>query len=104
MEYAIFVRMKRLSMGIAALSLAACTVGNPEADRPDSAAFTVPAEPVEAPAPARTDSVTPAPVVRAPATATPPVQRTPAQSEPARIQPPPPRDTRPSIPWPPDTL
>lgn len=104
MKRGIFVRMKRLYVGIAAVSLAACTGGgSPEDELPDSAAFAVPAEPAPTLQPAQADSVTRTPG-RTPAATTPPARRTPAQSAPAPIQPPPPRDTRPSIPWPPDTL
>lgn len=105
MERATPGQMKRLFIVGAVVVLAGCTgSGSPEGDLPDSAALTVPAEPVEAPAPVQGESVAPTPVVRPPATASPPVQRTPAQSEPVLKQPPPPRDTRPSIPWPPDTI
>lgn len=105
MERAIFVRMKKLFMGVTAISLAACTgAGSPEGDRPDSVALTVPAEPAGALAPVQAESIASAPVAGPRPTASPPVQRRPAQSEPVLKQPPPPRDTRPSIPWPPDTL
>ncbi len=95
-------QMKRLFVAGAAVALAGCAgctgSGSPEADLPDSAALTVTAEPVEAPAPIHADSVARAP------SRVPGVGSTPVQSEPALKQPPPPRDTRPSIPWPPDTI
>lgn len=105
MERAIFVRMKRLFMGVTAVSLAACTgAGSPEGKLPDSTALTVPGAPAAAPLPAQADSVTLAPTRTPGASSTTPARQTPAQSDPVLIQPPPPRDTRPSIPWPPDTL
>lgn len=101
MERAIFMRMKRLFIAVAAVVLGACTgSGSSEAERPDSAMAQVPADPVAGPQPIQAESV-----ARAPTQA--PVQSTPTQptrSEPVLKQPPPPRDTRPSIPWPPDTL
>lgn len=93
-------QMKRLFVVAAAVALAGCTgSGSREGDLPDSAALTVTAEPVDAPVPIQADSVARAPSRTPGATATPPTQ-----SEPALKQPPPPRDTRPSIPWPPDTI
>lgn len=106
MERAIFVRMKRLVIAAVAAALGACTgPGSPEAELPDSALTQVPADPVAAPQPVQAESVTRAPS-QAP-TASQPARPTPAQpsrTEPPLRQPPPPRDTRPSIPWPPDTL
>lgn len=95
-------QMKRffvVAAAAAAVALAGCTgSGSPEGDLPDSAALTVTAEPVEASVPIQADSVARAP------SRTPGGSSTPAQSEPVLKQPPPPRDTRPSIPWPPDTI
>lgn len=105
MKRAIFVRMKGLLIGVAAVSLGACVgSGNPEADLPDSAALTVPGEPGAGSLPVQPESVARAPSGSPSATSAPPAQRTPSQSQPVLKQPPPPRDTRPSIPWPPDTI
>lgn len=101
MEHAIFARMKLLSVALAALALGACTdAGRREAELQDSALLQAPGEPAPAAQPAQAESVTSAP------SRTPPQTIRPAQppvAEPVR-QPPPPRDTRPSIPYPPDTL
>lgn len=105
MERTIFVRMKRLFMGVTAAALAACTgAGSPEADLPDSAALAAPADSVAATGPIQTESVARAPATTPPSTTSPPARRTTDQSEPVLKQPAPPRDTRPSIPWPQDTL
>lgn len=106
MERATLGQVKRLFItAVATAALAGCTgSGSPESGVPDSAALTVAEEPAAAPERAKADSVTHAPS-RAPAAgSTSPARQAPAQSEPALKQPPPPRDTRPSIPWPPDTL
>lgn len=104
MERAMLGRTKRLFIAGAAVVLAGCSgSGSPETDLPDSAALTVPGEPGAGSQPAQAESVERAPS-GSPAASTPPAQRTPAQSEPVLKQPPPPRDTRPSIPWPPDTI
>lgn len=100
MERAMLGQTKRLFIATAAAALAGCTgPGSSESDVPDSAALTVPGEPAAAPQPTPAESVTPAPGRTSGAS-----PARPAQSEPVLIQPPPPRDTRPSIPWPPDTL
>jgi hypothetical protein len=105
MERAMLGRTKRLFITGAAVVLAGCSgSGSPETDLPDSAALTVPGEPGGGSQPALAESVARAPSGSPAATSTPPAQRTPAQSEPVLKQPPPPRDTRPSIPWPPDTI
>ena len=101
MQRAIFLRMNRLLITAAAVALGGCTgSGSPQAELPDSALTQVLTDPVAAPQPAPADTVTPAPT-QAPAQGTP---ARPSQAEPALRQPPPPRDTRPSIPWPPDTI
>lgn len=101
MQRAIFVRMNRLLITAAALALVGCTgSGSPEAELPDSALTQVPADPVASPQPAPADTLTAAPA-QVPAQGTP---ARPSQGEPVLRQPPPPRDTRPSIPWPPDTI
>jgi hypothetical protein len=104
MERATLGHIKRLLMTAAAAALAGCTGTGGSESVPDSAALTVAGEPAAAPQPAQAESVTSAPGRTSGASPTPPARRTPAQSEPVLIQPPPPRDTRPSIPWPPDTL
>ncbi len=110
MKRAIFVRMKRLSMVFTALALGACTGSDTrEPELPDSALTQVPADPAAAPQPIQPESLTRAPS-QAPATSQTPAQRAPATStkrtgtESGVKQPPPARDTRPSIPYPPDTL
>lgn len=101
MQRAIFVRMNRLLITAAAVALGGCTgSGSQQAELPDSAMTQVQADPVTTPQPAPADTVSPAPT-RAPAQGTP---ARPSQAEPVLRQPPPPRDTRPSIPWPPDTI
>lgn len=105
MERSTLVGMKRLLIAVATLALGACTdAGTREAELQDSA-IQANEEPVPVAQPVQTDSVTRAPS-QAP-TARTPAQRTPAQpprTEPPLRQPPPPRDTRPSIPYPPDTI
>lgn len=98
-----------LTVVLAAVALSACTAREDAAvDLPDSATLQVPPDPAGAPQPVRADSVTPrAPSSRKePPTPPPvaPVQPTRRQDDEPIRQPPPPRDTRPSIPWPPDTL
>lgn len=98
-------QMKLLLVASAAAALAGCTgSGDQPGELSDSAALTVPAEPAPASQPAQADSTTPAPGRTSGASPAPPVRRSPTQSDPPLTQPPPPRDTRPSIPWPPDTL
>ena len=99
----------RLAVVVAAVAVSACTAGgNGEAELPDSALLQVPADPAGAAQPVRADTVTPrAPLTsKEPSTSTPvaPVQPTRRPDDEPIRQPPPPRDTRPSIPWPPDTL
>lgn len=101
MERAIFVGMKRHFIAITAVALGACTgSGSSEAELPDSTVAQVPADTIAAPRPVQVESVTRAPAQTPTTSPTPPVQR----PEPGLKQPPPPRDTRPSIPWPPDTI
>lgn len=106
MERAIFMRMRRLVIATTAVALGACTGGDsPKADLPDSAALVAPASPSATQQAFQAESLARTPS-QAPTTST-PAQRTPARpsrTEPPLKEPPPPRDTRPSIPWPPDTL
>ena len=105
MQRATLGQMKLLVIAIAAAGLAGCTgSGSPEGDASDSAAPIVPGAPGAGYQPAQAESATRTPSGSSAAPATRPAQRTPAQSEPVLKQPPPPRDTRPSIPWPPDTI
>lgn len=105
MQRATLGQMKLLVIAVGAAWLAGCAgSGSPESDVPDSAALAVPGEPGSGYQPVQAESATPAPSGSSAAPSTPPVQRTPAESEPVLKQPPPPRDTRPSIPWPPDTI
>ena len=104
MPRATLEQMKRLFVAAAAAALAGCVgSGVPESDVPDSAALAVPGEPATAPRAVPAESVTPVPG-GSPGSGSAPARQPPAQSEPVLRQPPPPRDTRPSIPWPPDTI
>lgn len=104
MERAMIGRTKRLLI-VTGMALGACTgPGTQESDLPDSAALTVPADPAATPGPVQPESVTRAPATTPTGAATPPAQRAPTQSEPVLRRPPPPRDTRPSIPLPMETL
>ena len=104
MERAKLGQRKQLLIAAAAAALAGCTgSGSSETELPDSARLTVPEAPAPGTQPA-SDSVARTPARAPAASPTTPPRQTPAQPEPGLIQVPPPRDTRPSIPWPPDTL
>lgn len=104
-----FGRVNAFAVVLAAVALSACAGGrNEKADLPDSAMLEVPADPAGAPQPARTDTLTPAaPSARKEPATTPRgirEQPVPERTDGDVRQPAPARDTRPSIPWPPDTL
>ena len=105
MDSVAYARIGVLAAAAAGL-LGACTgSGSREADLPDSAMLTVPADPAATPQPAQAESAratrseTPA---RSSATPVPPA--TPARTRPPLTPPSEARDIRPSIPYPPDTL
>ena len=105
MPRATLEQMKRLFVAAAAVALAGCVgSGGPEGDAPDSAALAVPGVPSATSQAVPAESVTRAPNPSPRGSSATPAGQTPAQSEPELKQPPPPRDTRPSIPWPPDTI
>ncbi len=104
-----FVRMKALCIVAGISMLGGCTSGEGDAARlPDSAALEAPAEPAPAALPVQAESGSTTRTEPSRSTTTPPTR--PATTQPGRNtapvlrQPPPPRDTRPSIPYPPDTL
>jgi len=112
-----FVRMKGLCIVAGIAMLGGCTSGEGDAARlPDSAALEAPAEPAPAVLPVQAESVSTTRAEPSRSTTTPPARPSttprarPATTQPGRNaapvlrQPPPPRDTRPSIPYPPDTL
>ena len=104
MERAKLGQRKQLLIAAAAAALAGCTgSGSSETELPDSTRLAVPEAPETGSQPAQPDSAT-TPARSPAASPTTPARQTPAQADPGLIQVPPPRDTRPSIPWPPDTL
>ena len=101
MGRATVVRMKSLVAVAAAAALGACTdAGTREAALQDSA-IQANEQPAPAAQPVQGESVTTAPSTGTPRPATSP---RPTQTEQPLRRPPPPRDTRPSIPYPPDTI
>lgn len=105
MECAKLGQIKQILIVVAAAALTGCSgSGSSETVLPDSAALTVSEAPAPDSQPGQAESVTPAPGRTPTASPAPAPRQEPAQSEPVLKQPPPPRDTRPSIPWPPDTL
>lgn len=101
--------MKRFCIAATVVTLGGCTSSKPEsAQLPDSAALGAPAEPAAAAVPVQAESGSTPREEPSRSTTTPPAR--PGTTQPGRNtapvlrQPPPPRDTRPSIPYPPDTL
>lgn len=104
-----FVRMKGLCIVVGIAMLGGCTSGEGDAARlPDSAALEAPAEPAPAAIPVQAESGSMTSTEPSRSTTTPPARPATTQpgsnTAPVLRQPPPPRDTRPSIPYPPDTL
>ena len=105
MPRATLKQMKRVFIAAAAAALAGCAgSGAPEADLPDSAALTVPGEPARATQGVPAESSVTGSPAGSQGSGSAPARQPAGQSEPVLKQPPPPRDTRPSIPWPPDTI
>ena len=104
MDSVTYVRIGVLAAAAATL-LAACTgSGSREADLPDSALLTVPADPAATPQPAQAESARTSRETPARSSSTPVPPATPSRTRPPLTPPSEARDIRPSIPYPPDTL